>query len=123
MEYSLIYEVVAVARQVALVDECGVAYAMSVLGGKWKMAIIWKLLGGTMRFAELRRALIGIAEGVLITQLKDLERDGLILRHALDRVPPHVEYSVTARTRDLEPALRVLDRWGDTNRADAGPVP
>lgn len=104
------------AKQVALVDECGVAYAMSVLGGKWKMAIIWKLLGGTLRFAELRRALVGVAEGVLIVQLRELERDGLVVRRALDRVPPHVEYSVSARTRALEPALRVLDGWGDANR-------
>jgi DNA-binding HxlR family transcriptional regulator len=104
------------AQQVALVDECGVAYAMSVLGGKWKMAIIWKLLGGTMRFAELRRELVDVAEGVLITQLKDLERDGLVVRRALDRVPPHVEYSLSPRTLDLEPALRVLDHWGDAHR-------
>lgn len=105
------------AKQVALVDECGVAYAMSVLGGKWKMAIIWKLLGGgTIRFAQLRRELVGVAEGVLITQLKELERDGLVVRRALNRVPPHVEYSVSERVRDLEPALRVLDGWGDTHR-------
>lgn len=104
------------AKQVALVDECGVAYAMSVLGGKWKMAIVWKLYDGTLRFAQLRRALVGVSEGVLITQLKELERDGLIVRHALDRVPPHVEYSVSALTRDLEPALRLLDHWGNTHR-------
>lgn len=104
-------------KQVALVDECGVAFAMSVLGGKWKMAIVWKLLGGTLRFAALRRELAGVSEGVLITQLKELERDGLVVRTALDRVPPHVEYSLSQQTRDLEPALRMLDAWGDSNRS------
>lgn len=104
------------AKQVALVAECGVAYAMSVLGGKWKMAIIWRLLDGPRRYGELRRMLAGVAEGVLINQLKELEHDGLVVRRALARIPPHVEYSVSDRTRDLEPALRILDHWGDSNR-------
>ncbi len=104
------------AQQVALIDECDVAYAMSVLGGKWKIVIVWKLLEGTFRFAELRRALPGIAEGVLINQLKELERDGVIERRSLNRVPPHVEYRLNKHATDLQPALQVLDHWGRAHR-------
>ena len=99
-------------KQVLLAKSCNVAYAMSIVGGKWKIAIIWKLMGHELRFAELRRQLSGISEGVLITQLKELERDGIITRTSYNQVPPRVEYSLTPKGEELETALQALDQWG-----------
>ncbi len=110
------------AKQVALVENCDVAYAMSLLGGKWKIVIIWKLRKAPLRYGQLRRELPGIAEGVLITQLKELERDGLVLRHSSGAVPPHVEYTVAPAIHALTPALEALDTWGRIHRRSSVPA-
>jgi DNA-binding HxlR family transcriptional regulator len=93
-------------------DECSVAYAMSIIGGKWKIAIIWKLLDGRLRYSELRRRLGDISEGVLINQLKELEVDAIVRRIDYKEVPPHVEYELTQRGKSLQSALREIDHWG-----------
>lgn len=103
-------------KQMPWTDECDVALAMSVIGGKWMIAIIWALVERPYRFGELRREIVGISEGVLIAQLKELERNGIVYRHSYDEVPPRVDYSLTAQGRGLEQALRELDAWGATYR-------
>jgi DNA-binding HxlR family transcriptional regulator len=98
-------------------DDCNVAYAMSFIGGKWKIAIIWKLMGERLRYSKLRTQLGRISEGVLINQLKELEADGLIRRIDFKEVPPHVEYELTNEGRQLEAALRKVETWGAVRRA------
>lgn len=101
----------------SLTDICNVAYAINVVGGKWKISIIWELAGGEpQRFAELRRKLIGISEGVLITQLKSLERDGLVKRQAFPVVPPRVEYTLTEQGKSLVEVIQGMERWGGNYR-------
>ncbi|MGH7240366.1 MAG: winged helix-turn-helix transcriptional regulator [Candidatus Saccharimonadales bacterium] len=100
-------------------ETCDVAYAMSIIGGKWKLFILWKLLGKRLRFAELRRAVRGISETVLISQLKELERDGLVKRISYHVVPPHVEYELTPVAQELNESLQQLRRWGAKRRATA----
>lgn len=85
---------------------------MSIIGGKWKIAIIWKLVGKQLRYSQLRSQVSGISEGVLISQLKELERDGIVTRTVFDRVPPHVEYRLTKQGEQLEYALRSIEAWG-----------
>ncbi len=99
-------------------DNCNVAYAMGFIGGKWKIAIIWKLTGKQLRYSELRAQLGTISEGVLIKQLKELEADGLVQRIDFKEVPPHVEYTLTVQGRQLEAALRAIEDWGIIRRAE-----
>ncbi|HEU5121921.1 MAG TPA: helix-turn-helix domain-containing protein [Candidatus Saccharimonadales bacterium] len=100
-----------------LADICNVAYAINVIGGKWKISIIWELASGEpRRLAELRRKLVGISEGVLITQLKSLERDGLIKRRPFPVVPPRVEYTLTSHGRQLVEIIQGIERWGGNYR-------
>lgn len=100
-----------------LADRCDVAYAIDLIGGKWKISIIWELARhGQSRLSALRRALTGISEGVLISQLKQMERDGLVSRTAYPEVPPHVEYSLTPRSQKLVATIKGLDTWGASCR-------
>jgi len=65
------------------------------LADKWAVLIVVRLASGTMRFAELRRAIDGISQKMLTVTLRDLERDGLVVRKLYASVPPKVEYSLT----------------------------
>jgi len=103
-------------KRVLMADSCDVAFAMSMLAGKWKIPILWKLLDGELRYGELRRRLPGIAEGVLITQLRELETDGLVLRKNYNELPPRVDYRVSEQGALLRPVLAHLDIWGRQHR-------
>lgn len=91
---------------------CGIGPAFSVIGGKWKAAILWELNGVTRRFGELRRLVPGISEKMLIQQLRELVADRLVLRVAQNAVPPHVEYSLTPLGESLNIAMGPLADWG-----------
>ncbi len=90
---------------------CGVEAALSVIGGKWKVMILWHL-DEPQRFGELKRRVTGISEKVLIQQLRELESDGVVNRKDFQEVPPKVEYSLTAFGRSLKVALTPLCDWG-----------
>ena len=68
--------------RINLPDECGLGQALSVIGGRWKSAILWELHERALRFGELRRRLPGISEKVLYEQLREMERDGVVRREA-----------------------------------------
>ncbi|MBB4934689.1 DNA-binding HxlR family transcriptional regulator [Lipingzhangella halophila] len=97
-------------------DYCTIEVAMSVLGGKWKLAILNHLFGGPLRFGELKRALSTITQRMLTRQLRELEADGLIVRTIYREVPPKVEYSLTDTGRSLESIAAQLDQWGQWYR-------
>ncbi|MFJ6660338.1 winged helix-turn-helix transcriptional regulator [Streptomyces sp. NPDC091377] len=91
---------------------CGIDAAMDVIGGKWKVLILWALDERPHRFGELRRGLPGVTEKVLAAQLRELEADGIVHREEYDEVPPRVEYSLTERGTSLNEALLPLGQWG-----------
>lgn len=91
---------------------CGLGVAFQVIGGKWKAVILWLLSEKPYRFGELKRQLPGISERILINQLKEMESDGIILRHDYKTVPPKVEYSITPYGKTLNDALCPLSEWG-----------
>ena len=93
-------------------DSCGFAAAMQAIGGKWKTALLWQLHLRPYRFAELRRLLPGISEKVLTQQLRQMETDGLISRHAYEEVPPRVEYSIRPLGLSLNDAVTAMSAWG-----------
>lgn len=91
---------------------CGIDAAIDVVGGKWKVLILWALNEDTQRFGELRRMVPGITEKMLIQQLRELEHDGIVHREIYREVPPKVEYSLTAFGTSLNTALGPLGAWG-----------
>ncbi|EHN79244.1 transcriptional regulator [Streptomyces coelicoflavus ZG0656] len=102
--------------------QCGVDAAIDVIGGKWKVLILWALGEGMHRFGALRRALPGVTEKVLAAQLRELEADGIVHREEYSEVPPRVEYSLTARGVALNEALAPLGAWGRTHVLNVSPA-
>ncbi|QWF83430.1 winged helix-turn-helix transcriptional regulator [Amycolatopsis sp. CA-230715] len=91
---------------------CGLDAAIDVVGGKWKVLILWALKDAPARFGELKRALDGVSEKMLIQHLRELERDEVVHREVWHVVPPKVEYSLTPLGRSLIEALGPLGAWG-----------
>ncbi len=96
---------------------CPVVYAVSKLGGKWKLIVVHNLIEGPKRFGELRRAIPDITQRMLTLTLRELEEDGIVNREVFEVVPPHVEYSLTAVGQDLENVMSSLGDWGRANFA------
>ncbi len=89
-----------------------VELALDIIGGKWKMPIIWRLAANTMRYGELRRSLGKITHKMLTEQLRELEADGLVHREVYQVVPPKVEYSLTEQGQTVIPIIESLRQWG-----------
>jgi DNA-binding HxlR family transcriptional regulator len=85
---------------------------MSLIGTKWKPLILFHLLDGGLRSGLLQKNIQGISNKMFTQTVRELEKDGLILREIFPVVPPRVEYSLTERGRSLEPILRSMDQWG-----------
>lgn len=92
---------------------CAIDLVIDLIGGKWKVLILWNLNEGTKRFNALKRSLPGITQKMLTQQLRELERHGLIRRAILQESPPVVEYSTTEMGRKLQPMLFEMCKWGD----------
>jgi DNA-binding HxlR family transcriptional regulator len=86
---------------------------LGVLGGKWKILILWNIRNRPQRLSELKRLIPAISEKVLIQQLRDLEQDGIVYRHDYAQMPPKVDYSFTEYGKSLKPVLRMLCHWGE----------
>ncbi|WP_228781846.1 winged helix-turn-helix transcriptional regulator [Nocardia abscessus] len=97
-------------------DVCGMTVAIDVVGGKWKMHLMWVLGTGPQRFGQIRRLLDGVSEKVLAENLRQLESSGVVHREVYPEVPPRVEYSLTPLGAELAVALRPLEEWGDRHR-------
>ncbi|NNH74439.1 helix-turn-helix transcriptional regulator [Nocardia uniformis] len=95
---------------------CGMSVAIDVVGGKWKLHLMWVLGDGPRRFGEIRRLLEGVSEKVLAENLRQLEASGVVRREIFPEIPPRVEYSLTALGDSLNVALRPLEEWGECNR-------
>lgn len=91
--------------------ECPILTTITMISDKWKVVILCKLRGGTLRFNELMRALKGVSQRVLTQQLRELEYDGLINRTIYAEVPPRVEYSLSTLGESLVPVLDQLELW------------
>lgn len=91
--------------------------AMTVIGGRWKCPIIYKLLERPHRYGELRRALAPVSEKMLIQQLRELEADDIVHRELFPEVPPRVEYSLTEHGSTLRSVLEPLCEWSREHMA------
>ncbi|WP_158894756.1 winged helix-turn-helix transcriptional regulator [Amycolatopsis anabasis] len=102
---------------------CGLDAAIAVMGGKWKGLILFALHEGPLRFGELRRAVPGISERVLILQLREMETSGLVHREVYHQVPPKVEYSLTEFGQSLNTAIGPLGEWGEEHMERIEAIP
>ena len=92
---------------------CPVGVTVNMVGGKWKIAIIWQLRERTLRFNELHKALNGmVSQAVMTNQLRELEKDGLLHREIYKEVPPRVEYSLTELGKSFLPIIVEMGKWG-----------
>jgi DNA-binding HxlR family transcriptional regulator len=90
----------------------GAEGALRILEGRWKLVIIFHLFArGILRFSDLERAIPAISQKMLIQQLRDLERDGVVRRTVYPQVPPKVEYELTEWGKAMCPALDALLEW------------
>jgi DNA-binding HxlR family transcriptional regulator len=96
---------------------CGLEAALDVVGGKWKVLILWPLRSAPIRFGELRRQVPTISEKMLIQCLKEMELDGIVTRRDFKEVPPRVEYALTPFGHTLCDALTPLCEWGQLHMA------
>lgn len=93
------------------IEICPVTETQNVIAGKWKIIILWHLQK-TRRFGELQRLVPGISKGILTSQLRELERDHMIIRKVYQEVPPKVEYSLTNAGENFIPILQSMGEWG-----------
>jgi DNA-binding HxlR family transcriptional regulator len=101
---------------------CGLDATLHLISGKWKPLILFFLRDGTMRYGELKRAIGGVSDKVLIQQLKDLEAHRVLARKDYQEVPPRVDYALTPLGRSLADALVPLCSWGTENIAEVSDI-
>ena len=101
---------------------CGLDVTLRVIAGKWKPLIVYFLSLAPNRYGELRRAVRGVSDKMLIQQLKEMEADGIVRRTDYKEVPPRVDYALTPLGHSLAQALAPLCAWGTENMADVSRV-
>lgn len=100
-------------------ESTGFNYTMSLIQGKYKMFILYALMGfGVVRFNRLKKYIGSISYKTLSQTLKELEADGLVNRQEYPQIPPKVEYSLTERGKSLIPILDRMCTWGEENMAE-----
>jgi len=94
------------------VSPCPIDSMLSVIDGRWKGTILWRLLDGPMRTSALRRSIPEMTERMLIRHLHEMVADGILLRHDKRSVPPYVTYTISRYGMTLAPVLKTMCDWG-----------
>ena len=100
------------------VENCPIRDVLGQVSGKWSSLLLMALGGGPMRFAELKRSAPDISQRMLTKTLKDLQRDGYIVRTVYPTQPPRVEYALTETGRSFLTPLQVLVEWAKYHHRD-----
>jgi len=87
--------------------------AVELVGKRWTGAILLVLMGGPLRFSEVRQLVPDLSDRLLSERLKELEAEGIVQRTVIDDIPVRVEYELTGKGRALEPTVRALKRWAN----------
>lgn len=101
-------------------DNCGMAYTLGVIGGRWKPNILWRLMKGRLRYSDLKKSIPGVSERMLVAQLRELEKDRVVKRIVYPEVPPRVEYELTSLGLSMRPMLQSISDWGKLHKDKAG---
>lgn len=96
-------------------DNCPVTATMGVIGGKWKLLILHLINNDITRFGKMSMMLKDISKQMLTTQLRELERDGIIERVIYPEIPPRVEYFISEKGKSLLPIIGMMKEWGMEN--------
>jgi DNA-binding HxlR family transcriptional regulator len=99
-------------------QSCEIRDLLDRLADKWSLLVVELLGAGTHRFTELRRAVEGISQRMLTLTLRQLERDGLVLRTVHPVVPPRVDYELTPLGASLLDAVAPLVAWARAHRTE-----
>jgi DNA-binding HxlR family transcriptional regulator len=99
---------------------CMEAYALDLIGTRWKLAVFYALKNGPLRFSELKNNIANITERMLSLSLRELEKDQLVSRTVYPEVPARVEYNLTDSGKALEPVWKLLREWGRKHREMIG---
>lgn len=99
--------------------KCPAEFTLAMIGGRWKIPIIFHLLTGHKRFSELLRLIDGVTQKMLTQQLREMARNGLVERKIFAQVPPKVEYSLTPLGRSLYPVVDAMCQWGDQHATNS----
>ena len=91
---------------------CPIRTTLELLGGKWKLLIIYQIGEQAVRFGELKRSLPDISEKMLVQELKNLVDNDLVIRHSYGEVPPRVDYRLTEKGRKALPLIDHLRAFG-----------
>ena len=92
---------------------CGVTHFLNIVGGKWKVLVIYAISKKCNRFSLLQKIIPHISKQMLINQLRELEEDGLIQREIFAEMPPRVEYSLTEYGRSMMSIILNIQKWGE----------
>jgi DNA-binding HxlR family transcriptional regulator len=101
------------SNEAELAAICPIHNVMRVLGGRWKIALLYFIHQGHNRFSLLQKKMPFITTKMLSQQLKELEKDELIIRKIYPEIPPRVEYSLTKKGKSILPVLEDLYNWGE----------
>lgn len=97
-------------------EKCPVHRTLNILSGKWRTHIIFELCKhDSLRFGELKKAVPAITNSMLTSTLRDLEKLGIIYREQFNEIPPHVEYSLTSKGKELISIFVEISKWGEAN--------
>jgi DNA-binding HxlR family transcriptional regulator len=95
--------------------------ALGLFKGRWKLEILFRLFGGkVLRFSDLEREVPDVSQKMLVQQLRQMEKDGMVERTVYPQVPPKVEYRLTEWGQSLCPALDALLQWGERREQTPG---
>ena len=92
--------------------DCPVETTLGLISNRWKVLIIRDLLEGKKRFGELKQSIGNVSQKVLTSNLRDMEKAGLLTRTVYPEVPPRVEYTLTETGYSLKPILDSMVAWG-----------
>ena len=95
------------------IENCPVTATMGVIGGKWKILVLYLIYNDINRFGKMSMILKDISKQMLTTQLRELENDGIIKRTIYAEIPPRVEYSLTKKGKSLLPVFEAMEDWGN----------
>jgi DNA-binding HxlR family transcriptional regulator len=92
--------------------QCPIQFVVDLLGNKWSILLLRELFDGDRRTNELLKALPGISSKTLTLRLRDLETHGLVERRVYAEIPPHVEYSLTDKGKQIQPVMTAMHQLG-----------
>ena len=98
-----------------ILDQCPITSTFHVIGGRWKVIILWQLRNTPLRYGQLDKAIPNISQKMLTQQLKALIESGWVSRKDYKVIPPKTEYSLTTLGKSFIPILEQVNRWGQEN--------